>query len=256
MNPEKRDNCSADSIAARFAQSYRSRRSQVLFILGHMRSGSSLLVHVLNSHSQIIGYGETHITYEDEDDFCRLAEAVYSSFDDDELSESYLLDKVLHDYIADPTLLELPAVKVLFLVRDPVQTLLSLSEMDFISSAAEALDYYVEQLKVLERYARARQESAFLLTYDQLTRDTEVVLKFLQEYLGLRTPLAREYENMWSTGLRGVGDSSKKIVSGCIQSPRSRQRREMPQQVTDRAEAAFRKCVMSLKRCSSFLDPI
>jgi hypothetical protein len=34
-----------------------------LFVLGHMRSGSSLLVHLLNSSPEILGYGETHREY-------------------------------------------------------------------------------------------------------------------------------------------------------------------------------------------------
>ena len=36
---------------------------ELLFVLGHMRSKSSLLVHLLNSNPEVLGYGETHIGY-------------------------------------------------------------------------------------------------------------------------------------------------------------------------------------------------
>lgn len=256
MNRRKKEDSIAHSIAARFSDGFRRRQIQVLLVLGHMRSGSSLLVHVLNSHPRITGYGETHIVYEREEDFFQLAEAVYSSFEKDEHSEAYVLDKILHDYVADPALLALPNVKVVFLVRDPVQTLHSLTDLDSMRGSSEALDYYVKQMKVLGRYASATKDNALLLTCDQLTSDTDAVLKCLQEYLGLRQPLNREYQKIWSTGLRGIGDSSDNIMSGCIESPRKRLEKVMPVEVIARAEAAFCKCVASLKQCSRFLDPI
>jgi LPS sulfotransferase NodH len=36
---------------------------EFVHILSHMRSGSTLLAHLLASHPEIIGYGETHIRY-------------------------------------------------------------------------------------------------------------------------------------------------------------------------------------------------
>ncbi|MDY7013544.1 MAG: sulfotransferase family protein, partial [Cyanobacteriota bacterium] len=51
---------------------FRLQPYRVLFILSHMRSGSSLLTHILNSNPEIIGYGETHLQYSSEADFKRL----------------------------------------------------------------------------------------------------------------------------------------------------------------------------------------
>jgi hypothetical protein len=42
-----------------------------LFVLGHMRSYSSLLCHILGSHPQIDGYCETHIKYRTRFDLLR-----------------------------------------------------------------------------------------------------------------------------------------------------------------------------------------
>jgi hypothetical protein len=43
-----------------------------LFLLGHMRSYSSVLSHILGSHPQIDGYCETHIKYRTRLDLWRL----------------------------------------------------------------------------------------------------------------------------------------------------------------------------------------
>ncbi len=45
---------------------------KILFLLSHMRSGSSLLSHILVTNPEIAGFGETHIKYSVEDDFEKL----------------------------------------------------------------------------------------------------------------------------------------------------------------------------------------
>ncbi len=52
-----------------------------LFVFAHMRSGSTLLVHLLNSSPEIIGYGETKTVYTDEDSFCNLLSKVSQFFE-------------------------------------------------------------------------------------------------------------------------------------------------------------------------------
>ncbi|MGV2388843.1 MAG UNVERIFIED_CONTAM: sulfotransferase [Microcystis novacekii LVE1205-3] len=46
-----------------------------------MRSGSSLLTHILNSNPEIIGFGETHLVYESEQDFKALMFQLYWTFE-------------------------------------------------------------------------------------------------------------------------------------------------------------------------------
>jgi len=85
----------------------------MLFILGHMRSGSSLLTHILSSNAAIDGYGETHLDYSNPQDFgvatanvCRHLWKVPSG--------EYVLDKVLHKrHIPRSELLKHPSVRVI-----------------------------------------------------------------------------------------------------------------------------------------------
>jgi len=55
----------------------RGQPYRILLILSHMRSGSSLLTHLLNSNPEIIGYGETHIQYASEQDFKKLSKLCF-----------------------------------------------------------------------------------------------------------------------------------------------------------------------------------
>ena len=77
---------------------FRESPYRILFVLSHMRSGSSLLTHILNSNPEIIGYGETHLDYESEKDFKALMFRVYWRLRDLNMNHTYLLDKVLHDH--------------------------------------------------------------------------------------------------------------------------------------------------------------
>ena len=43
-----------------------------IFILGHMRSGSSLLAHILADNAEVAGAGESHITYQTPRDLPKL----------------------------------------------------------------------------------------------------------------------------------------------------------------------------------------
>src|SRR3972149_8331155 len=52
-------------------------RNRFLFILGHMRSGSSLLCHLLCSSEDIIGFGEAHNDYRRRSDLSKLLACVW-----------------------------------------------------------------------------------------------------------------------------------------------------------------------------------
>ena len=73
-----------------------SRARRNLFVLGHMRSYSSLLCHILGSHPQVDGYCETHIKYRTWLDLLRLRSRVVQ-LTGEPLRGRYILDKVLHN---------------------------------------------------------------------------------------------------------------------------------------------------------------
>src|ERR1700753_1681333 len=92
-----------------------------LFVLGHMRSYSSLLCHILGSHPEIDGYCETHVKYRTRLDLIRLRSRVVKSTAP-RLKGVYVLEKVLHNYAFTHRIGRSPKTMAVILVRKPQPT--------------------------------------------------------------------------------------------------------------------------------------
>ncbi len=227
---------------------------KVLFIVGHMRSGSTLLLHILNTNPGITGYGETHRLYGRPRDYGYLTFDVCRAFRLIRPPGPYVLDKVLYrDYIRRPEVLAPDYVKLVILVRPPEESIPSILRFQprDIRTEQEALAYYVEQLQMVEEYARIKNDrgSVFFLTFDQLTNAPDRVLPALTQFLGLATPLTERYETIWSTGergRRGLGDDSAEIKTGRIVRKRARPPVPLSPETVRTARAAYDHCVDTL----------
>jgi E3 ubiquitin-protein ligase DOA10 len=102
---------------------------KILFILSHMRSGSSLLTHLLVNNPEIRGFGETHINYASAEDFKKLLMKLYWQGQDFsqlqdlkklKMNHQYIHDKVLHNNkFLDQSFLESEQIYSIFLIREP-----------------------------------------------------------------------------------------------------------------------------------------
>lgn len=211
-----------------------------LFLLGTMRSGSSLLASILCSHPEILGYGETHVVYDGADRMQELVARVRRAHGGREPAR-YVLDKLLHDgLIRDPGVLEGVDLTCVFLLREPRRTIQSLvHQLD--STLDDAFAYYRERLLHLERYARAFPRSAFL-TYEGLIADPEGTLERLTGFLGLESPLSPDYRLQPLHDVKGVGDRSGRLAAGRILADERELRVELPEDRVAEAEASYRKC--------------
>lgn len=210
-----------------------------LFLLGTMRSGSSLLTAILCSHPEILGYGETHVVYDGIEKLQALVDRVRRAHGGREPSR-WVLDKLLHDgLIRDPAMFEGIDLACVFLLRDPRRTIESLvHQLD--STLDDAFTYYRERLLHLERYARAFPRSAFL-TYEGLIADPEGTLRRLAGFLGLKAPLSPEYRLPPLHDVKGVGDRSGRLEAGRILAEAREIRVELPEDRVAEAEAAYRR---------------
>src|SRR5271169_4020464 len=100
-----------------------------LLILSHARSYTTLLCHILGSHRQISGYGETRMPYETAVDLYRLNAKACE--DGNYRSDcEYVLDKLLYDDLTvSDTILGMPRVVPIFVIREPEPTIASLTRM-------------------------------------------------------------------------------------------------------------------------------
>jgi len=225
----------------------------VIWVLGHMRAGTSLLCHLLLTHPQIASIGERNRTYTTALDFDRLLVAVRLARREFWHSYRYVVDQINHSHFTPvATLLNHPRVRVIFLVREPVATIASILEVARTYyqawSAERAADYYTERLDTLAVYGQAIQapSQARFLNYSDLVQQTETTLHHLQTFLGLETGFTSTYQLHPFTGKHG--DPSTTIRTGHIVRPSRSPSLTIDSDRLTQAQAHYDRCVTTLNR--------
>jgi hypothetical protein len=224
-------------LVARQPRVFLGRRSTIL-VLGHMRSYSSLLCHILGSHPEIAGYAEMHLTYRNVLDLLRLRARVFRSLGC-VLPGRFVLDKVLHDeYVVAPSILRRQDVHAIVVVRRPaesIQSVLAMGEripsVAWDSDVDAVVDYYVKRLRSL---ATVRQHAShcLLVRAEDIVQETSGTLAEISQFLGLEQGLTDEYDLFPHTGDPGWGDDSGAIRAGRVVRPAKRGNGDMPPQAT------------------------
>jgi len=230
-----------------------------LFVLGHMRSYSSLLCHLLGSHPEIDGYFETHIEYRSWFDLLRLRRRVVK-LTGERLSGRYVLDKILHDYPLAGSIVRSRSTRAIILIRGPVPTVRSImnmglrySDIPWYRDSDAVARYYETRLASLVRLADRLRTRAIWLEAEELLSGAEPVLTRLGAFLALRAPLPNSYRQFAHTGEAGYGDPSEEISKGRIGAARASDAHILlPEQLVARLEGAHRSAVAALReRCES-----
>jgi len=220
---------------------------KTLFLLGHMRSYSSVLSHILGSHPQISGYCETHTKYRTWFDLWKLRWRV-RKLTGEALRGDYVLDKVLHDYPMARSILDSGSTRAIVLIRRPRETVRSIIEMGLTHSPVAwhrdfelVARYYETRLASLLRLTEALRGRVVFLEAEALLQDTRAALDQLGVFLELHSPLQTEYRRFAHTGELGFGDPSKAISAGRISAaPReNRTAVSIPRHLASRLETAY-----------------
>ncbi|MEM9156271.1 MAG: hypothetical protein AAGB13_14750 [Cyanobacteria bacterium P01_F01_bin.33] len=206
---------------------FSSKPHQFLFVLSHMRAGSSLLVHLLNTHPKICGYGETHCSYNSDRDLFNLVGNIKYHLKQVHLNEHIFIDKLLHDgHAINNDMISLERVKFVFLIREPHAAIASMlklwpharSPAGRIKAIKYYSNYYITRLKVLEHYAAAisEQQRMLFLTHDALVNRTQDAFIAFQHLLQVEAEFSEQYKTTPVTGKVGVGDPSATIAAGRV----------------------------------------
>lgn len=197
-------------------------RLRFIVILGHVRSGSSMLLQVLASHPQIDGFGETHRPIRGGRSMIDMAVTVYRRLRRWRLSPSpIVLEKVLHNELMPEVggLLSFPIHWVL-VVRNPTDAVSSTCKT-FGADRERARQYYRERLPRLVEQVRQIESATpgrvYLTTYETTTQRTEHELAALGQWLGLNEPLRSSYEVQRAGQGGGAGDPSENLRLGKVQ---------------------------------------
>jgi hypothetical protein len=202
---------------------------QYIHVLTHPRSGSTLLSNLLISHPDITGIGESKLVYSSSEDLKKLPILVALQLRKFPFlgQERYALDKLVHNQLIKAENLGNIYHQndcIIFLLREPLATLNSMSRLDWIvkkeNPKAYVIKWYIERIKMIQKYCRQLKKNQFkhmvVLTYDQIIADTQKVFELLEAFLKLDHPLSEEYKNFRTTGRWGTGDASSFIKSGKI----------------------------------------
>ncbi len=194
-----------------------------IFLFSHMRSGSSLLTHLLCNSPEILGYGETHIQYNHPS---KLLETVCKS----RLNlrrffrtgtEKFVFDKILHNRLFEKQSLELIKkvdCHAIFLLRNYGPTMNSITQ-NLKFPDKDAYTYYTTRLLALQEICHqiTKTVPSFFLNYEDIIHNTEETLSALCSFLNLEGTLKSQYKLFPSTGKKGIGDFQNNIYSGAVQ---------------------------------------
>lgn len=214
-----------------------------ILVLGHMRSGSTLLLHLLMTRPEVLGCGERNAVVRDWTDIEALARECFVYHRRPMGRLRFVADQINHDHLTPNSQLLLhPDVHPVLLVRAPEKTIGSIVRT-FAPSGAwpveRAVAYYVARLGTLAAYARrlrAGGQLPRLVTYEALTSDPVDTLEPLRRALDLPGPFSAEYASQRFTGRRG--DPGGVIGSGAVRADAGRPV-EMPPGARAEAEAAY-----------------
>lgn len=185
---------------------------RAVFILGHMRCGSTALSHVLCGHPAISGFGEAHLAYDHPGALgpLALAQMRRSAW---KPRARFLFDKILHsryDGLVDPQFHDARAV---FLVRSPTETIRSIRHLftaigsDEYPTDAAVADYYEERLtRLCASWPRFAAGQRIGLSFTELTSAPELALARISSVLDLSPPLANRYDRLEKAVIPGAGD--------------------------------------------------
>ncbi|ETD01703.1 sulfotransferase family protein [Rhodobacter capsulatus] len=228
------------------------RFERSIFLLAHMRCGSTALSNILCSRPDISGYGEAHIRYDGPAALGRLVvnQARRGSF---RPGAAHLFDKILHDRHDAQAPPGFFAARAIFLARRPGPSIRSIRDLfrgigreDEYPDDAAAARYYVTRLDALARlWARFPPDRRVGLTFGALIRDPEAELSRISAALRIVPALENRYVSPAASRRGGGGDPTQSGRFTRIEPRRDDPARDaavpldIPEALRDQAEAAY-----------------
>ncbi len=194
-----------------------------VFVLGHMRSGSSLMAHILASHPDFIGVGETFCNYQTPNDFANLYITTCKILHKPILRRArYIVDQINHNHLVRDEVLRSDVLhSAVIMIRAPQPTLASLMKLGedpknilFGFGEKESLAYYLSRLEWLGGIGQILGKRAVVLEYDNLVDRTDYTLAALTAFYGIDRPFRSQYVTHRATAR--LGDTSNNILAGRV----------------------------------------
>ncbi|WP_400076060.1 sulfotransferase [Winogradskyella sp. R77965] len=228
------------------------KNQHYVFLMAHVRSGSSLVTHILCTNNEILGFGEYSYQILDEDDLVafnfdvrRKSRVLFSK-------QTYITNQINgSNCFPDKHLLKLKRLKFIFLIRRPQEAISSMYQLSKRFNQThltpeKLVDEYCKQVNYLMKLKNnISEDQYFFLTHESLIKNPEKQLNSISSFLKLNQPLSPEYNLQKFT--HHSGDPSENICSRKIRTIKSPQIK-LDKILLDRAQAVYDKALVSLKK--------
>lgn len=186
--------------------------SNSIFLLSHMRAGTSALSNVLCSHEKITGYGETHVTYSRSYSVGSLVVNQYRRGALDGTAD-YYFDKILHNRYDSDLPKQFFNSKCIFMVREPFATIQSIRKLFIAQGSCEygtdedAASYYIDRVSRLIRiWLSFPSDTKYGLTTEALMYKPNEKIKEISDFLYIKPNLVNQYVISKASLMPGAGD--------------------------------------------------
>ena len=178
-----------------------------LFVLGMMRSGTTLMEQILSSHPQVHGAGELEILPRlagieltkspagplDEAALTRIREGYLAALNDEPGTQPVVVDKLPANFRFIGLIQKaFPEARILHMRRDPVavcwsvyKTYFTHSTIGYAHNLQNTMDYYDLYEKMMADWRMAYPQGFMDVDYEALTRTPEPVIRAVLDYCGL-----------------------------------------------------------------------
>lgn len=227
-------------------------KKKYLFVVSHMRSRSSVLSHILGNNPEVIGYKELHQAYTGKKSLINMQIKLGKDLNPN-FKNKYLLDKILNNYTISDAILKKVQPKMLFLLRDPEETIKSIINMGFKTGVAQYKDpikvteYYCNRLSNLEQLSYKAGKGNLFIASKDLVENSEDTLNKISNWLHLESPLKTTYATFKDTGVIGFGDPLENIKSGVLKATEGYSNVYIPEHLLRKANDSYNKCGATLK---------
>ncbi|MFK7752152.1 MAG: sulfotransferase [Sedimentitalea sp.] len=191
------------------------RFERAVFVISHMRSGSTALSNVLCSHPKISGYGEAHIAYRSQSDLGQLLlnqtkRRAYS------LRAPHLFDKLLHNRHDSHLPPDFFGARAVFLLRQPDFAIPSITRLfrtlnsDEYCDDTQAAQYYLTRVtQIGDLWRQFSPVRRIGLCSETLLCDPDRALARVQAMLDLEPALQNRYDSPRASLKPGAGDPTR-----------------------------------------------
>jgi len=225
-------------------------KKRYLFVVSHMRSRSSVLSHILGNNPEVCGYKELHRSYKGQLSLINMQIELVKDLKC-KLRNKYLLDKILNNFTISDYMLNKAQPKILFLLREPEETIKSIMNMGFktgvewYKSPLKVTEYYCKRLRNIEQLSLRTDGGHLFIESKDLVENANETLKKITNWLQLVEPLKTTYATFKDTGIMGYGDPLENIKSGVLKPTKSYPNINVPEDLLSKAEVSYNKCKAS-----------